>query len=319
MLAARRWHGRRRTGPAVAMAGPSTLGKRVDGIVAASRDRRPVAGRTFAVVLAVVALASAIFTLVQVWNAKPRSSEERGDEMDPFGPAATKAALSDPATDTSVSVAIEAVIVRVRQDAFEFKELAQYGSAAKTGENQWIGRLDMPAVLRALAQKPGFEVVGKPVITVASGLEASAASFQEMRYPRDYTDTGEPKDFDTRRIGFEMRASPRVMKADRTIKLDVSPVYTWFEGFVRYGEKNNFQPVFSLWEMNTLVTMPDGATLVMGGMAQQIKKPAAETLAREGMVKEFKASPESTDTRLVLIFITARIVKADSPAGGGAR
>ena len=322
---ARRLRGPYPVGPAVAMAEPSTLGKRVDGIVAAGRDRRPAAGRTFAVVLAVVALAAAIFALVQV-RTKPKSYQElyqerydeQADEMNPFGATAMKAALSDPAIDTSVQVAIEAVIVKVRPDAFEFKELAQYGSAAGTGEAQWIGRLDVPAVLRALAQKPGFEVVGKPAMTVTSGHYASAAAAQEMRYPRDYTETGVPKDFDTRRTGFEMRARPRVMKADHTIKLDVSPVYTWFEGFVRYGEKN-LQPVFNVWEMNTLVTLPDGATLVMGGTALAEKKPAAETLTREGVEKMFQASPDSTDTRQVLIFITARIVKADSPAGGGAR
>ncbi len=317
VAAVRRLRGPHPAGPAVAMAEPSTLEKRVDGIVAASRDRRPAAGRTFAVVLAVVALAAAIFALVQVRNAK--SSQELWDEKDPYGysdAAATKAALSDPATDTSVQVAIEVVIVKVRQDTFEFKELAQYGSAAGTGDTQWIGRMDVPAALRALAQKPGFEVVGKPAMTVTSGRVAFIAAAQEMRYPRDYTATGEPKDFETRRTGFEIKARPRVMKADRTIKLDVSPTCTWFEGFVRYGEKN-FQPVFNVLEFNTWVTMPDGATLVMGGM--QIKKSAAETLTRLGLEKVFKASPESTDTRQVLIFITARIVKADSPAGGGAR
>jgi hypothetical protein len=319
VAAARRLHDRYPAGSAVAMAEPSTLGKRVDGIVAANRDRRPVAGRAFAAVLAVVALAAAIFALVQVRNAKPKSREELWDEKDPWGIAATKAAMSDPAVDPSAQVVIEAVIIKVRQDAFEFRELAQYGTAAGTSETSWIGRLDVPAALRALAQKPGFEVVGKPAVTVTSVHAATLAIGQEMRYPRDYTATGEPTDFETRKIGLELKAMPIVMKADRTIKLKVDPIVTWFEGFVRYGEKKNLQPVFAVWEMSTEVTVPDGATLVVGGGALAEKKPAADTLTREGVEKMFKASPDSTDKRMSLIFITTRIVKADSSAGGSTR
>jgi beta-lactamase regulating signal transducer with metallopeptidase domain len=322
VAAARRLHGRYPAGPAVAMAEPSTLGKRVDGIVAAGRDRRPAAGRTFALVLAVVALASAIFALVQLRTKVALSQALRNEIYQEIWNnedlAAKKATLSDPAVDMSAQVVIEAVFIKVRQDAFEFKELAQYGTAAGTSETQWIGRLDVPDALRALAQKPGFEVMGKSAMTVASAGAASLSIGQEIRYPQDYTDAGEPKDFQTRKIGFELRASP-IAKKDRTINLDLNPNCTWFEGFVRYGEKKNLQPVFSTWELTTRLTVPDGATLVMGGMALAEKKPAAETLTREGVEKMFKASPDSTDKRIGLIFITARILKADNPAGGGAR
>jgi len=173
-----------------------------------------------------------------------------------------------------------------------------------------LGEFNVNAVVRALAQKSGTELLSAPKLTVLSGSSATITVAQELRYPQAYGQVqsqvgtgsssgggsagvaitaGTPQDFTTRNIGVELKVTPTVEEDDRSISLELNPKVTEFEGFVEYGGQSIaiagspattvtipsgfYQPIFGVRELTTRVTLWDGATLVMGGLTRQdVKK-----------------------------------------------
>jgi beta-lactamase regulating signal transducer with metallopeptidase domain len=327
VAAARRLHGRYPAGPAVAMAEPSTLGKRVDGIITARRDRRPIARRTMAAVAVAAVLTLAFCVLAQVRAAEPTKlsvpSPLEGDGQPRVPPvpvvgekvvstSVAKLPPPDP-TDTLPRVVIEAKFIQVAQGEFDLKELAPYDLNAQAGRSaQWSGRLDVRAVVRALEAKPGSELLSSPSVAVRSGYRATVKVGQELRYPQSYTATGEPTDFISRTVGVELEATATLTSDNHAIKLDVHPLVTEFEGFVQY-EGVKFQPVFSVREITSQVWMLDGDTLVLGGLTSKrqvapagVSAGRAKAIAPDQLAKPNAENAKQTE---LFIFITARIVK----------
>jgi general secretion pathway protein D len=170
----------------------------------------------------------------------------------------------------------------------------------------FIGQFDVNAVVRALSQKQGSDLLSAPKVTVLSGSAATITIAQQLRYPRQFGQiqsqvgqttsggqstgsagvtitAGTPQDFTTENVGVDLQVMPSVEDDDRSITLDLHPVVTEFEGFVEYGgpslaisggrtvtiPSGFYQPIFSRREVTTRVTIWDGATLVMGGLTRE--------------------------------------------------
>lgn len=213
-----------------------------------------------------------------------------------------------------------------------------------------IGEFDVNAIVRALAQKSGADLLSAPRVTVLSGSEALITVAQEMRYPQSFGEiqsqvgsgrttgdgssgsagvaitAGTPKDFTTRNVGMELRVTPTVEDDDYSISLELNPKVTEFEGFVEYGGPSIaisggrtvtvppgfFQPVFSVRQVRTRVTLWDGATIVMGGLTREEVKKVEDKVPILGDIpligRAFRSRGESTQKRNLLIFVTARLV-----------
>ena len=180
------------------------------------------------------------------------------------------------------------------------------GAAALAQIGGHLGELDVNAVVRALSQKQGSDLLSAPKVTVLSGNPATITIAQELRYPRQYGQiqsqvgqtastgqstgsagvtitAGTPQDFTTENIGVDLRVTPTAEDDGRSITLELHPVVTEFEGFVEYGgpslaisggrtvtiPSGFYQPIFSRREVSTRVTVWDGATLVMGGLTRE--------------------------------------------------
>ena len=218
-----------------------------------------------------------------------------------------------------------------------------------------IGEFDVNAVVRALAQKSGTDLLSAPRVTVLSGSEALITIAQEMRYPQSFGEiqsqvgsgrttgdgssgsagvaitAGTPKDFTTRNVGMELRVTPTVEEDDCSISLELNPKVTEFEGFVEFGGPSIaisggrtvtvppgfFQPVFSVREVSTRVTIRNGATIVMGGLTREEVKKVEDKVPILGDIpllgRAFRSKGESAQKRNLLIFVTASLV---SPDGG---
>ncbi len=171
-----------------------------------------------------------------------------------------------------------------------------------------VGEFDVNAVIKALSQKSGTELLSAPKLTVLSGNAATITVAQELRYPQSYGQiqsqvgtgsnsgggsagvsitSGTPQEFATRNVGVELKVLPTVEEDNHSISLDLNPKVTEFEGFVEYGGPSIaisggttvtvppgfYQPIFAVREMSTKVTLWDGATLVMGGLTrEEVKK-----------------------------------------------
>lgn len=214
-----------------------------------------------------------------------------------------------------------------------------------------IGEFDVQAVIRALSQKSGTELLSAPKLTVLSGNPATITVAQELRYPQSYGQiqsqvgtgsvsgggsagvsitSGTPQEFTTRNVGVELKVTPTVEEDDYSVSLDLNPKVTEFEGFVEYGGPSVaisggttvtvppgfYQPIFAVREVTTKVTIWDGATLVMGGLTREDVKKVNDKIPLLGSLpmvgRLFRSEGESSQKRNLLIFVTANLV---SPGG----
>jgi general secretion pathway protein D len=222
-----------------------------------------------------------------------------------------------------------------------------------------LGRTnDLNVVIRALSRKTGTDLMSAPKVTVLSGKRATITVAQELRYPESYGDiestassgrgggdnntssgaaisitAGTPEDFVMRNVGVELSVTPNV-ENDDTISLTLEPRVTEFEGFVEYGGPSIattggttvtvpagfYQPIFSVREIATEVTIFDGATLVMGGLTRDEVKTVNDKVPVlgdiPGLGRLFRSEGETRQKRNLLIFVTANLV---SPGGSLAR
>jgi len=210
-----------------------------------------------------------------------------------------------------------------------------------------IGEFDVNAIVRALSQQSGTELLSAPKLTVLSGNPATITVAQELRYPQSYGQiqsqvgtgslsgggsagvsitSGTPQEFTTRNVGVELRVTPTVEEDGHSISLDLNPKVTEFEGFVEYGGPSIaisggttvtvppgfYQPIFAVREVTTKVTIWDGATLIMGGLTREEVKKVNDKIPVLGSVpiigRLFRNKGESTQKRNLLIFVTANLV-----------
>ena len=210
-----------------------------------------------------------------------------------------------------------------------------------------LGEFDVNAVVRALSQKNGTELLSAPKLTVLSGNPATITVAQELRYPQSFGQVqsqvgtgsasgggsagvaitaGTPQEFTTRNVGVELKVTPTVEEDNHSVSLDLHPKVTEFEGFVEYGGQSVavsggttvtvpsgfFQPIFAVREVTTRVTIWDGATLVMGGLTREDVKKVSDKVpvlgSLPGLGRLFRSKGESTQKRNLLIFVTANLV-----------
>ena len=224
-------------------------------------------------------------------------------------------------------------------------------AAALANITGFVGEFDVTAAIRALSQKQGSDLLSSPKVTVLSGNPANIVVAQEFRYPQSYGEiqsqvgsssgtgtggagvtitAGTPQQFTARNVGVEMKVTPTVEEDDYSISLDLNPKVTEFEGFVEYGGPSIaissgttvtvppgfYQPIFSVREITTKVTIWDGATLVMGGLTREEVKKVNDKVPFFGDIplvgRLFRSKGESSQKRNLLIFVTANLV---SPGG----
>ncbi len=217
-----------------------------------------------------------------------------------------------------------------------------------------MGEFDVAGIIRVLSQKSGSDLLSASRVTVLSGDLATITVAQELRYPESYSDiepevgsgssltegsggsagvviaAGTPQDFTVRNVGVELSVTPRVEEDGYSITLDLHPKVTEFDGFVEYGgpsiaissgrqvsvPSGFYQPIFSVREVKTRVTIWDGATVVMGGLTREEVKEVNDKVPFFGDLpligQLFRSKGESTQKRNLLIFVTANMV---SPGG----
>lgn len=228
------------------------------------------------------------------------------------------------------------------------------GGGATTNLGTYVGLLgdvSVSAQLRALSRRQGSDLLSAPKVTVLSGNRATITVAQELRFPQSYGEiqsevgtggtngggsagvtitAGTPQDFATRNVGVELGVTPTVEEDDYSISLELNPRVTEFEGFVEYGGQSLaisagttaiipsgfFQPIFSVREINTRVTIWDGATLVMGGLTREEVRRVNDKVPILGDIpfigRAFKSKGEASQKRNLLVFVTANLV---SPGG----
>ena len=141
-------------------------------------------------------------------------------------------------------------------------------------------------------------------------------------------------------MGVQLEVTPTLAADNYSIDLSLSPQITEFEGFVNYGtpiqtvapvfiggltnslvlgsrtlvltENTIEQPIFSVREVTTEVTIYDGSTVVLGGlMREDVQKVQDKTpiLGDAPLIGSlFRSSSNQRIKRNLLIFVTAGIL-----------
>ena len=262
-------------------------------------------------------------------------------------------------SQSAITVDGEVVVANSAPSLQNSIDLAASATSLFSAKGWSLSGYDVDFALRALARKSGSDLMSAPKVTVLSGKRASITVAQELRYPESYGDiestassssgggnqngngggaaisitAGTPQDFVTRNVGVEMSVTPNV-ENDDTISLILEPRVTEFEGFVEYGGPSVaitagttvtvpagfYQPIFSVREMSTEVTIFDGATVVMGGLTRDEVRSVGDKIPVlgdiPGLGRIFRSEGETRQKRNLLIFVTANLV---SPGGSPAR
>ena len=269
-----------------------------------------------------------------------RSSSQQGSIIRPEGTVVTADG------STSISPGLNLPIVNNAPQIPGVADLAASAGPIATVAGV-IGEFDVSAVVRALSQKQGTDLLSAPKVTVLSGNPATITVAQEMRYPQSYGQTqsqvgtgsangggsagvaitaGTPQEFTSRNVGVELRVTPTVEEDGTSISLDLNPKVTEFDGFVEFGgpsiaisggttvtvPSGFYQPIFSVRDISTKVTIWDGATLVMGGLTREEVRKVHDKVPILGdlplLGRLFRSTGQSAQKRNLIIFVTANLV-----------
>jgi len=155
-----------------------------------------------------------------------------------------------------------------------------------------------------------------------------------------------PRDFTKQDLGVVLEAKPTIGPDGYTIDLELNPKVTDFDGFINYGSAINGvgyqlgtflvrglpvtalipisqtlttntinQPVFSVREVNTFVTVWDGQTVALGGLIRedvqkvQDKVPILGDIPMAGRL--FRSDADQKIKKNLVIFVTPRILDAE--------
>ena len=207
-------------------------------------------------------------------------------------------------------------------------------------------------VIRALNQQKGVDLVSAPKVTTKSGQRATIQIVREFRYPSEYdlpqvtqgpgtiltpaTPTT-PTAFETKPVGITLEVEPTVGPDGYTIDLILSPRIVEFDGFINYGSPifsdvtvegfgisanvlltQNIinQPVFSVREVVTEVTVYDGQTVVLGGLMREDIQKVEDKVPILGDIplagRLFRTTADQHIKRNLIMFVTAGLM---DPAG----
>jgi len=211
--------------------------------------------------------------------------------------------------------------------------------------NSW----DIDVLIKALEQSSDCDLMSSPKLTVVSGKTAQIVVAKEFRYPQSYgkidsavgmtnstsltggsagvtITAGTPQDFVTRNVGVQMEVTPTVEHDGQHISLRLEPQVTEFEGFVEYGGRSLaissgttvqmpsgfFQPIFSVRQIKTEVTIRNQDAVIMGGLAREEQKKVNDKVPILGDIpligKLFQSKGETTQKRNLLIIVKGTVI-----------
>ena len=150
-----------------------------------------------------------------------------------------------------------------------------------------------------------------------------------------------PTDFTKQDLGVILKATPTIGADGYTIDLSLNPKVTDFDGFINYGSPINSvgyrvspnfpginepyaetlttntinQPVFSIREVNTFVTVWDGQTVALGGLIREDVQKVQDKVPFLGDVplagRLFRSDADQKIKKNLVIFVTPRILNAE--------
>lgn len=195
-----------------------------------------------------------------------------------------------------------------------------------------VSPADFELLVRQLNQAKEVDLLSAPRVTTKSDQKATIEIIREFIYPTAFQRAKGPFDkplstptnFDKKNTGVTLEVTPTIEPDGELIDLSLTWTITNFDGFVDAdgkpvpGDEKEMPekmpgatfPVFDTRTVSTVATVPSGATIVFSRNEEHLFARKSLRFATGKAGRE--VSPAKDDGRLVLVFITVKLV---DPAG----
>ena len=177
------------------------------------------------------------------------------------------------------------------------------------------GRPRVPFLLEALQQNRDVRILSNVPLWAQNNREASVSVVDNIPLLRSTIEGGSGtardviQNIDRVDVGIKLRVTPHI-NPDRQVTIQLNPS---IEAIVDSGPANTaFAPTIAKREMQTTVTVPDGDTVVLGGL---IRQDRINRVARVPLLGDipllghlFRYTYEQTQRNNLLVFVTPRVV-----------
>jgi len=184
---------------------------------------------------------------------------------------------------------------------------------------------DLDLTLTALAEVAKLEVLSRPSILARNNQEAVITVGQEVPFIRNSRITQEGQTINTVEyddIGIILRVTPHI-SSDGLVEMDVAPEISTLTGDSVPISEGVTAPVFAKRSAETCVVVPDGRTVVIGGLMEDQdtesvgKIPVLGDIPYLGLLFQRKTTSKSKTE--LLIFLTPHVVRSTEQLTGLSR
>lgn len=201
---------------------------------------------------------------------------------------------------------LEAVVATGSTDSLAGQTIRAPGALAYRGI---FTDADFMAIMRAISQKKGSDVLLRPSLVIRPGETATLFSGREFIYPTEYEPPelpnqvgqeggafpvvpAQPAAFETRELGVVLEVEANASSESNLVDVRIAPEFSEFLGFINYGSpitadgqdalgnsvpleitpNRILMPIFETKRLNTSVTVMDGQTIVIGGLKRDSRE-----------------------------------------------
>jgi MSHA type pilus biogenesis protein MshL len=191
------------------------------------------------------------------------------------------------------------------------------GSSAVLNENVVIQALQAQGEVKVVSQ-PRVRVLNNQTALIKVATDIPFFSQSSTFYQNQGgTVQTEGDEITTITVGTILALTPQI-SSNNWITLDISPTLSSLVETVTSPSKTANAPKIDIKQSSTLVRVPDGATIVMGGLIQDASSKMERKVPLLGDIPVlgylFKGVTDAKQKKELVMFVTPRIVRGDSVA-----
>jgi len=177
---------------------------------------------------------------------------------------------------------------------------------------------DLEVTMRAISEVGSLEVLSRPSIMTRNNEEATITVGQEVPFINNSRVTSDGQVINTviyEDIGIILRVTPYITE-DGKVEMDLSPEISTLTGDTVPISDTINSPVFAKRSADTRVVIPDGKTVVIGGMIEDNKTESVRKVPLLGDIPllgmAFRRTVKTNSKTELLIFLTPHIVEGEA-------
>ncbi len=177
---------------------------------------------------------------------------------------------------------------------------------------------DLEVTMRAIANVANLEVLSRPSILARNNQQATITVGQEVPFVRNSRITQDGQTINTveyEDIGIILEVTPHIT-SDRLVEMEVAPEISTLTGETVPISDTIDSPVFAKRSAQTRVVVPDGSTVVIGGLMEDSETESVRKIPILGDIPllgiPFRRTIKSKTKTELLIFLTPHVVEGPS-------